>query len=105
MVYNPKSSELNPDYGYMVGVNRSVEKYADVDASELRSYIARNKHQFYQLGRYLSIYHQDDGYVLNINELVDSKKDALLLASIRKEEFVFDNVNKEIIYLHKQSLN
>lgn len=105
MVYNPKSTELDPDYGYLVGVNRSLERVNDLDVSDLRSYIARNKHQFYQLGRYLSVYHQDDCYILNINELVDSQKDALLLASLRKEEFIFDNTNKEIIYLHKQSLN
>ena len=105
VVYNPKSYELDPDYGYMVGVNRSAEKHTDVEPGDLRSYVTRNKHQFYQLGRYLGIYHCSDGFLLTINELVDSKNDALTLASIRKEPFIFDNATKEIIYLHKQSLN
>jgi hypothetical protein len=105
VVYNPKSTELNPDYGYMVGVNRSAESFADVEASDLRSYITRSKHQFYQLGRYLGAYHSDGAYLLVISELVKSKNDALVLASVRKESFIFDNATKEIIYLHKQSLN
>jgi len=98
VVYNPKTHELDPDYGYLVGVNRSSEKYSSLEASDLRSFISRNKHQFYQLGRYMSVYHQDDSYVLNINELVDNQKDAFVLAKIRKEPFVFDNSKKELIY-------
>lgn len=105
VVYNPKTEQLNPDYGYLVGVNRSAEKHISVEVSDLRSYITRNKHQFYQLGRYLSIYHHDDGYILNINELVDSEKEALVIAKVRKEQFVFDNTNKELIYLDKVVLN
>ena len=105
VVYNPKTEQLNPDYGYLVGVNRSAEKHISVEVSDLRSYITRNKHQFYQLGRYLSIYHHDDGYILNINELVDAEKEALVIAKVRKEQFVFDNTNKELIYLDKVVLN
>lgn len=98
--YNAKSGELNPDYGYLVPIT-NTKKVDSIDIVDLRSYLRNNKHQVYRPNRYVGIYHHESGYLLTINELVESLNDARLLSSLRKEHFAYDNTNTEIIYFDK----
>lgn len=98
--YNPKTGDLNPDVGYLVPI-ANTQKLDSVDVLDIRSYIRRNRHQIYKPNRYLGIYQCGLGYLLTINELVDSVNDAQLLSSLRKEYFAYDNANTEIIYFDK----
>lgn len=98
--YNPKTGDLNPDYGYLVPIV-NTEAVVFVDLNDIRSYMRRNKQHIYKPNRYVGIYHAPNAYLLTINELVESMNDARLLATIRKDKFIYDNANTEIIYFDK----
>lgn len=98
--YNPKTGEINPDYGYLVPIARST-KVDSIDVMDIRSYLRQNRHHIYKPNRYLGIYQFGSSYLLTINELVESVNDARLLSSLRKEHFAYDNANTEIIYFNQ----
>lgn len=95
--YNVNTQELNPVEGYMVSIPGHEETVSTIDEETVASYIKKHSTALAKPNSFFGCWYDGHGYVLDVSERYERKRDAVFYALMYNQRAVWDCARRDEI--------